>query len=655
MDDDLDDLLLQVAGHSESAARPRAKSAGKKRGRPAVSDSDNDAGDEGQPEDSGEGDEEEEGAYQPPARKAARAPLKRRSVVKKPAEDEIEGSDDDDDGYGSDLMGDDEDRARMAAMTEMEREMELFERSEARDRRREARRNARLLKQPLHKEQAGEAMRSSTRVKAPDTAKKTALAELAAKKARADKARSKKRQQRAGEDAWSDEEEAQLSESDSEPDAGRRGAAAADAEPLEDDERGDDRRDGYEHERERRYERDYDEDEEDARLIGVDEPEEAAYEDVLKMQVRRFSLEKWLNEPFFEDAVVGAVARVSIRGSYMMAEIQRVIEREPGVYKDRDLGPAITSPYVLGDERAPGPHVRTSKWLEMAAGHQRKLVPIRQVSNHTIEAKHFMAWHQRCEKDERPQITLADVDAAAKRLKAAENYTYTSADVQRMVAEKRARGGGGRNRAAEKARLLRVREHARDTGNAEALAEVEETLAALEEELARQSAGGARGAAYAHINKRNAAANFDNAFRNIGARPGGQAGAKVGTTGVDVFQRRKTRNVNYWSVGGKKGDAADAGAPPGPTIATGAPGAGARADGPDTPATAAASAVENAATGELELNIDLSVLALAARRHSLPQRLLGKAWREGLRNGAAGAVSKRALTLADYKRRQGIV
>ena len=47
--------------------------------------------------------------------------------------------------------------------------------------------------------------------------------------------------------------------------------------------------------------------------------------------------------------------------------------------RDRDLGPAITSPYVLGDEKAPPPHVRTSKWLEMAAGHQRKLVPIRQV------------------------------------------------------------------------------------------------------------------------------------------------------------------------------------------------------------------------------------------------------------------------------------
>ncbi len=93
---------------------------------------------------------------------------------------------------------------------------------------------------------------------------------------------------------------------------------------------------------------------------------------------------------------------------------------------------------------------------------------------------------------------------------------------------------------------------------------------------------------------------------------------------------------------------------PGLTVATAGGGGAARADEPETPATAAASAVENAATGELELNIDLSVLALAARRHSLPQRLLGRSWHAGLRNGAAGAAGKRALTLADYKRSQGI-
>lgn len=51
------------------------------------------------------------------------------------------------DGYGSDLMGDEEDRAMLMAMNELDREMILAERSEARDREREKRRTAQLLKQ----------------------------------------------------------------------------------------------------------------------------------------------------------------------------------------------------------------------------------------------------------------------------------------------------------------------------------------------------------------------------------------------------------------------------------------------------------------------------------------------------------------------------
>lgn len=44
--------------------------------------------------------------------------------------------------------------------------------------------------------------------------------------------------------------------------------------------------------------------------------------------------------------------------------------------RDRDFG-SVTSPYALGDEKALAPAARTGKWLEMAAGQQRKLVPIR--------------------------------------------------------------------------------------------------------------------------------------------------------------------------------------------------------------------------------------------------------------------------------------
>ena len=56
-------------------------------------------------------------------------------------EDEFDG------GYGSDLMGDEEDRASLMAMNELQREMILAERAEKRDLERERLRNAKLLRQ----------------------------------------------------------------------------------------------------------------------------------------------------------------------------------------------------------------------------------------------------------------------------------------------------------------------------------------------------------------------------------------------------------------------------------------------------------------------------------------------------------------------------
>lgn len=52
-----------------------------------------------------------------------------------------------DDGFGPDLMGDEDDRARLASMSELDREMELADRAEKRDKELERRRTARVLKQ----------------------------------------------------------------------------------------------------------------------------------------------------------------------------------------------------------------------------------------------------------------------------------------------------------------------------------------------------------------------------------------------------------------------------------------------------------------------------------------------------------------------------
>lgn len=45
------------------------------------------------------------------------------------------------------------------------------------------------------------------------------------------------------------------------------------------------------------------------------------------------------------------------------------------------------------------------------------------------------------------------------------SYTYTAADVKQMVADKKARGSTRVNIAAEKARIIRERDHAQEVGD----------------------------------------------------------------------------------------------------------------------------------------------------------------------------------------------
>ena len=55
----------------------------------------------------------------------------------------------------------------------------------------------------------------------------------------------------------------------------------------------------------------------------------------------------------------------------------------------------------------------------------------------------------------------------------------------------------------------------------------------------------------AGVNKRNAARNFDNALKNVSARPG--AAAAIAQQGDDVFARRSTRPMTYWATNKNKG------------------------------------------------------------------------------------------------------
>ena len=76
-------------------------------------------------------------------------------------------------------------------------------------------------------------------------------------------------------------------------------------------------------------------------------------------------------------------------------------------------------------------------------------------------------------------------------------------------------------------------------------------------------------------------------------------------------------------------------------------------DDEETAATPRATAVENE-FGGIDLNIDLTAIQKMPAKHLLMRRLLGPKWDAHLPT-LQDFVGKKTLTLADYKRRQGIV
>ncbi len=77
-----------------------------------------------------------------------------------------------------------------------------------------------------------------------------------------------------------------------------------------------------------------------------------------------------------------------------------------------------------------------------------------------------------------------------------------------------------------------------------------EQIAELEAAAAERAAE-RRNVGMASVNRRNTNRNFENAFKNVGARP---EGARLADDGTDPFSRRKTRPMNYWSTKRKQAE-----------------------------------------------------------------------------------------------------
>ncbi|KDD74696.1 hypothetical protein H632_c1127p0, partial [Helicosporidium sp. ATCC 50920] len=168
----------------------------------------------------------------------------------------------------------------------------------------------------------------------------------------------------------------------------------------------------------------------------AEEEEEATFEELKNITIRRHRLEAWVDEPFLDRLLPGCLVRVTLgertlssgerATAYALALVMGVERRPPGTYKD--CGQPWKCPYPL----PPGPDGRprtTDLWLRVARGWSERLWPIALVSNQAPTPAETDKLARTMAEENRPAISASDASAARRRLEQAEGYTYTAEDL----------------------------------------------------------------------------------------------------------------------------------------------------------------------------------------------------------------------------------
>ncbi|KAL6146730.1 hypothetical protein ACLB2K_057408 [Fragaria x ananassa] len=520
---DLDDLLLEAAGRTSSGRKSRHSHSSSKRRR---DDSYSDGGSDSRGDDSDDGR-----GYASRKPSGSQVPLKKRldpSEVDDERDSQDEGDYNDsgsdrggesnESDVGSDLYKDEDDRRKLAEMSELQRELILSDRAQKKDDKslKEKFRpkwdkgkatQSRKVTPPLPSSRVRSSARSADRAAAKDDA----LNELRAKRLKQQdpEAHRKLRDVSRGsvgsknfshtvKKSFSAVRRSSSSQSDSESrsHSDDEGSSADDAIDS-DDERGN---------------------------------QGLTFEDIKEITIRRSRLAKWLMEPFFEELIVGCFVRVGIgktksgRPIYRLCSVRNVDSSDP----DRQ--------YKLENKT-------THKYLNVVWGNENSAArwQMAMVSDSLPLEEEYDQWVREVEKNGGRLPSKEDVLEKKEAIKKTNTFVYSAETVKQMIQEKKSASSRPLNIALEKDRLRRELEIAQSKHDD---AEVERIKARLEQlEARRQSQGkDSKAVRLAEMNRKNRVDNFKNAS---GLKPV-KTGLKAGEAGYDPFSRRWTRSRNYY-------------------------------------------------------------------------------------------------------------
>ncbi|KAJ8662929.1 hypothetical protein O0I10_001105 [Lichtheimia ornata] len=335
-------------------------------------------------------------------------------------------SDDDDDGideYGPDLYKDEEDRRRLLALPEVERERILSERSEERQRNLERLEVRKLLNDGRREDTT----RRSTRAKGSGTSR--ALNELTRRREEKHKSRSKRGRRSPTPERkrtrYSDE-------------------SAGEASEIEED-------DEY-----------YAETKAKKRTPTLEEMQ--------SIVLRRYQLEKWLYAPYFDRTVTDAYVRIYIgddsktRSSvYRLCKVIDIVDW----HKTYKISESTTC----------------KKALLLKHGSAERAFTMDIVSNHSLSQQEYTRFINTLEAEHVTLPDIEEVEHKAKDIEKAATYVLSDKEVSEMIKRKQEVAGRTINASMEQAVLLSKLEHARSMQDDQMQQEIQRELDLLKEVL----------------------------------------------------------------------------------------------------------------------------------------------------------------------------
>ncbi|XP_043489038.1 RNA polymerase-associated protein RTF1 homolog [Polistes fuscatus] len=489
---------------------------------------------------------------------------KESAKVSEPEEGEVSDSDPSvsdssqeefNDGYDDKLMGDAEDQARLAQMTEKEREQEIFKRIEQREimkTRFEIEKKLRMAKkQELKKQKESKKKEKGVEDKKIDRApdpkerskdRKKTIEEKQDKKFHAMsllKARREEKKEREEKEKQRIEQQQQQSkdieeeelEDDHKGGANKTKLKASDI--YSDDSGSSDEREEEpskleSHQRSSSSEsRDSDSDTDKKSVISNKaKPKKPLYvstkDELNKIRLSRHKMERFVHLPFFDRVVQGCFVRIGIgnnngKAVYRVAEISGVCE--------------TGKIYQLGS-------TRTNKGLKLRHGAQERVFRLEFVSNQEFTESEFSKWKETCALQGISMPTFDEVEQKLKDIREAVVYEFKEEDIEKIVKEKEKFKQAPYNYAMKKAQLMRERDAANCRGDDETASRLNQELSELEERASElDKMRTATISSISYINDRNRKKNVEEAEKAIMEEIKANKGKKVD----DPFTRRSTK------------------------------------------------------------------------------------------------------------------